>query len=328
MKICFQSILSLVCALVLLFAPASIQSICAADAAPPAAGATPAPGGEHAAGEHGGNKTVVQIFNEGGFVMWLLLLASILTLTFTVEGFVKLNSKKLAPPALVARLKEAISAGNYQEAWTVCKANPCFISAVLSEALERVGRGKDAVEYAAESASAREGVLLKSNVTYLSVIGVVTPMVGLTGTVVGMIKAFAQLGASGIGNPSGLAAAISEVLIATASGLVVAIPAFIFFYVLKNFAQGAVLIAEREINRMLEDIPYDQLSGIRIGENFSAAPVQHKAQQSSRATKSGRTPAVSQRVNAGQTSCPVCNGGIQAGTTPCPHCGAVLEWGS
>ncbi|PTY04466.1 MotA/TolQ/ExbB proton channel family protein [Verrucomicrobia bacterium LW23] len=324
MKIRFLTILTLVLAAFLLFSPAGIDSTFAADAAP--AGETKAADDAHG---HGKDKTVMEIFHEGGIVMWFLLIASILTLTFTVEGFMKLTSKKLAPPALVARLREAINQGNYQEAWTVCKANPSFISSVLAEALERIGRGKEASEYAAESASAREGVLLKANVTYLSVIGVVTPMIGLTGTVIGMIKAFAELGAAGIGNPSGLAAAISEVLIATASGLVVAIPAFVFFYVLKNLAQGAIMVAESEVNRLLEEIPYDQLSGIRIGENFSAAPAQHKSQQSSRATSSGRTaPAVSQRVTAGQTNCPVCNGGIQAGATPCPHCGAVLEWGS
>ena len=164
--------------------------------------------------------------------------------------------------------------------------------------MERVGHGKDAVDFAVQEASVREGTLLKANSQYLSVIGVVSPMIGLTGTVIGMISAFRVLGQHGISDPSKLAAAIGEVLVATASGLVVAIPAFVFFYVFKNFAVSAILYAESHIYRLLDPIPYDQVSGIRIGEDFAAAP-------SGTGTASGavRSAKVSQDVRAtAQTS--------------------------
>ncbi len=93
-------------------------------------------------------------------------------------------------------------------------------------------------------------------------------MVGLTGTVWGMIGAFKTLGQSGITNPAELAAKIGEVLIATMSGLVVAVPAFVFFYILRARAQSAILHAESQVYRLLDDIPYEQLSGVRIGDNF------------------------------------------------------------
>ncbi len=205
---------------------------------------------------------------QGGFVMYILGVASICLVWFTVEGFIILRASKLAPKALVARLHEAITSGNFQEAWNICRANRCFLSNVLGNGLERIGRNKDAVEFIVEETALRESNSLKTNTTYLSVIGVVAPMIGLTGTVWGMIGAFKTLGDNGISNPSLLAGKIGEVLVATMSGLLVAVPAFIFFYVLRARAQGAILYAESQVYRLLDDVPYEQVSGIRIGENL------------------------------------------------------------
>ncbi len=283
-----------------------------------AAGAAAA-GGE-AAAHTAKDKTFLEVFKEGGPVMVFLVIASILVMTFTIEGFFKLNRRKLAPPALVARLRESLASGNYQEAWTICQANRCFLAAVLGAALERIGRGKDQADFSVQESSLREGTLLKMNITYLSVIGVVSPMIGLTGTVIGMIKAFSTLGSSGISNTQGLASAIGEVLVCTATGLVVAIPAFIFFYILKGIATSAILVAESEVYHLLDDIPFDQISGLRIGENFGTESAVPPA-------AAGAPAAVSQKVSrAMTTNCPQCNAAITPGTNPCPNCGTVLEW--
>jgi biopolymer transport protein ExbB len=146
-------------------------------------------------------------------------------------------------------------------------------------------------------------------------------MIGLTGTVVGMIKAFATLGASGIANPSELAGHIGEVLVATASGLIVAIPAFVFYYILRAKHQVAVLTADTEAYRLVEEIPVEQVVGVRIGANFSgAAPGEGMSVQRG---------AGSQKVSMSlTTNCPACNFPVAAGTNPCPNCGTVLEWGA
>jgi biopolymer transport protein ExbB len=267
---------------------------------------------------------LTDLLREGGFVMWILGAGSIFMVWFTVEGFITLRVGKLAPKAVVARLRDAITSGNFQEAWNICKANPCFLSAVVGAGLERIGRNKDAVEFIIEETALREANYLKTNTTYLSVIGVVSPMVGLTGTVWGMIGAFRTLGANGISNPSELAGKIGEVLVATMSGLVVAVPAFIFFYVLRARAQNAILSAESEVYRLLDDIPYEQVSGLRIGENFSAESVGVKG-GATRSTKAQLSQKVSRAVT---TNCPACNAPIKVGTTPCPNCGTVLDWGS
>ncbi len=304
-------------AFLLLVASVIFTALPAQDAAP----ATPAPAAADstapAAPPHA--TTVGEFLLQGGFVMYVLALASVCLVWFTAEGFVILRANKLAPPALIARLREAFAAGNYQEGWSICKANKCFLSSVLGAGLERVGRNKDAVEFVVEETALRESNDLKTNTTYLSVIGVVAPMIGLTGTVWGMIGAFKALGDNGIANPSLLAGKIGEVLVATMSGLVVAVPAFIFFYILRAKAQSAILHAESQVYRLLDEIPYDQLSGVRIGENFS--PDQAAKTRSARA-------GVSQKVSRNvTTNCPSCNAPITVGASPCPNCGTVLDWG-
>ncbi len=260
------------------------------------------------------------MLSQGGFVMYILAAASVCLVWFTAEGFVILRAKKLAPPALIARLREAFKAGNYQEAWNICKANRCFLSNVLGNGLERVGRNKDAVEFIVEETALREANDLKTNTTYLSVIGVVSPMIGLTGTVWGMIGAFKTLGDNGISNPSLLAGKIGEVLVATMSGLVVAVPAFIFFYILRARAQSAILHAESQVYRLLDDIPYDQLSG-----RPHRRELWHRRSRPNHGIRSGVSQKVSRNVT---TNCPSCNAPITVGTTPCPNCDTVLDWGT
>jgi biopolymer transport protein ExbB len=296
-------------------------------ATPPAEapGAAPAAGDAGAAAGNGTNAggtpqvTFSDMIVKGGFVMIFLGFASVCMVWFTIEGFIILRAAKLAPPALVARLKEAFKAGNYQEAWNICKANKCFLSNVLGNGLERIGRNKDAVEFIVEETAVREANDLKTNTTYLSVIGVVSPMIGLTGTVWGMIGAFKTLGDNGISNPALLAGKIGEVLIATMSGLVVAVPAFVFFYILRARAQSAILHAESQVYRLLDDVPYDQLSGVRIGPDFAA-----EGSAKSRSARGGVSQKVSRNVT---TNCPSCNAPIAVGATPCPNCGTVLDWG-
>lgn len=215
-------------------------------------------------------KTFGEMWHNGGWVMYPLLISSILMVGFTGNGFYQLRVARLAPPALVAKVREQMSMGSYQEAWQTCEANECYFSTVLSAGLERIGRGKEIVDHIMQDVAVKEASLMKTQNTYLSVIGVVTPMIGLTGTVVGMIKAFSVLGQAGITDPAALSEKISEVLIATASGLIVAIPAFVFYYVLRNRAQTVVILVDSILNRLMEDIPYADLSGIKIGENFSA----------------------------------------------------------
>ena len=143
-------------------------------------------------------------------------------------------------------------------------------------------------------------------------------MMGLLGTVIGMMGAFSVLGQSGVNDMGKLALRIGEVLMATASGLFIAIPAFIFYYVFRNKITNAVVFADSEINQLVEDIPFDEVRGMRIGENFQPGD-----------GLAGKTPGASTSHKVSMqltTNCPVCQAAIVPGQNPCPGCGTTLDW--
>lgn len=264
--------------------------------------------------------TILKTIMHGGpliIMIWLAILGTSITMvTFIIQNIITLRNEKLAPKALVEALANEITSGNYQGAWETCNANNNYLANVLNVGLERLGRGKEAVGDAIAESALSEAQVLRTRNSYLSVIGVVSPMIGLLGTVIGMMGAFATLGASGISDPRGLASSIGEVLMATASGLFIAIPAFIAYYVFRNRCQMVIVYADSQINRLIADLPYDELEGVRIGESFSAGAGALVADASQ-----------SRRVSmALTTNCPVCNGAVTPGQTPCPHCGSTLDW--
>lgn len=275
------------------------------------------------AAEGGGQQhqmNIIETILHGGpliVLIWICILGTSITMvTLIIQLFLTLRDESLAPKALVESLSSTIQAGNYQEAWEICRANKSYVALVLRGTLERLGRGKEAVEIALVEHGNREGQILKTKNSYLSVIGVIAPMIGLLGTVIGMMGAFAVLGSSGVADPRLLALRIGEVLMATASGLFIAIPAFIFYYYFRNRATIVLVNADDKLNRLVEDIPYEELAGIRIGETFEAGA----GAPASGASASHR---VSKTLT---TNCPVCNGIITPGQNPCPHCGATLDW--
>lgn len=266
--------------------------------------------------EHSG-KTLVQVIIEGGplvISVWVAILGtSIVMVTLIIQNIMTLQPNKLAPPPLVESLRQLITNGNYQEAWETCNQNAkVYLASIMRAGLSRIGRGKETAETGMLEHAVREATLLRTRNSYLSVIGVVSPMIGLLGTVIGMVGAFAVLGQSGVSNPRELAAKIGEVLYATASGLFIAIPAFVAYYIFRNAAQQCLVHADDIANQLMLDIPYDELSGVRIGENFSAGVV-----------AMGGARKVSMALT---TNCPVCSGPVTPGVNPCPHCGATLDW--
>jgi len=265
--------------------------------------------------------SIIHVIANGGpliIMIWCAILGTSVTMvTFVIQNIITLRREKMAPEALIDSLHNEIAAGNYQGAWETCDANNNYVANVLKGALERIGRGRQAVEDTVAEYSLREATALRTRNSFLSVIGVVSPMIGLLGTVIGMMKAFAVLGASGIGDPRGLATSIGEVLMATASGLFIAIPAFIAYYIFRNRSQQLIVHCDDKLSRLLEDIPYEELENLRIGEYFNTGVDELMDSDA----------AIARRVSmALSTNCPACNGVVTPGENPCPHCGATLDW--
>ena len=272
---------------------------------------------EEAAAEAHKQESVFEMIKNGGILIqliWLCIVGTSITMvTLIVQNAMTMRKDKLAPPPLIQAIEQTINAGNYQEAWATCAANKNYLANVLKAGLARIGRGKDAVESALAEHGLREATALRTRNSYLSVIGVVSPMIGLLGTVIGMMGAFSVLAGSGVSDPRLLAGKIGEVLLATASGLFIAIPAFVSYYVFRNVSQMCIVHADDVVNNLVQDIPYEELQGVHIGDSFNAGTPMNV----------GGVRKVSMALT---TNCPVCNGAVTPGVNPCPHCGSTLDW--
>lgn len=219
-------------------------------------------------------KSLLDIWHEGGWVMYPLAACSTALVWLTVDLWMRTSLKKMAPPASVQQVQDLFRSGDYVGAYQFAKNNPSPAMDVSRVALSFLGDGQESTEYALLDGVNKVNASIQTRINYLSVIGVCTPMIGLTGTVTGMMNAFENLGSSGIGDPSGLAKAIGEVLIATASGLFIAIPAFMFFYFLRNRLQASVHDLQEVLGSLFRKMPWPHLKDCHVGEEefYAAVP--------------------------------------------------------
>ena len=253
--------LLLALAAVLLFAPAALDA--QTNAASAAKEAAPA--------VH--KKTLWEKIKEGGIMMVPLGLCSVLTVYLIWDGVLRTSKKRTCPEDQLGVVKNLFREGDYVAAYKFCKDNPSPLTNVLRVGISLLGDGKQMAEEGMLAELAKENSKTQTFISYLSVIGVCTPMIGLTGTVSGMIKAFENLGSAGIGDPSGLASAIGEVLVATFAGLAVAIPAFGAYYYLRARGLASIHHIQDTIALLFRKMPYDQMAGAHVGgEEIYAAP--------------------------------------------------------
>jgi biopolymer transport protein ExbB len=216
-------------------------------------------------------KTLWDTIKQGGVVMVPIGIMSIFTIYLVIDVYMRTANKKLVPDEELAKARQFFMTGDYVNAYQVMKATPCAFNNCVKYGLAFVGKGKEQTEEALLVEVGRENNRLQNRINYLSVIGVCAPMVGLVGTVVGMMGAFASLGESGAGDTSALSEHIGEVLVATASGLFIAIPAFMFFYILRNRLTAQMHWLEDEVTSIFRNMPYDHFHGLEIGEEVTYA---------------------------------------------------------
>ena len=234
-------------------------------------------GEQTAPGGHKKDKTFFEVLREGGIAMIPLAAVSVYMLTLIIDSVRRIQNKVVCPPDIVNHLRSQFSAGDYNAAFQTCRSKACFLTNVVRAGLSMLGQGKEITEKAMEDVMAKEIASMNTRIYYLNLIGVVTPMIGLTGTVLGMMSAFKTLGTSGIGDPSALAGAIGEVLVATATGLFVAIPGFASYYFFRNRIQAVSSYTEEIINNLFRGMPYAYLAGMNIGDDpvYAAIPKEY-----------------------------------------------------
>jgi len=175
------------------------------------------------------------IIKGGGFIGILILLLSVVMTALVIEHFVTIRRDKLMPPDLLGELEVLFEDQEYQEAMELCEAEPSFLTNVIGAALPKISLGYEAMAEAIYGVSEEEAVKLQQKIAWLSLIGNTSPMMGLLGTVWGMIQAFQTIAqASGPPEPKALADKIQLALVSTLLGLVVAIPSMAFYFVFRN----------------------------------------------------------------------------------------------
>jgi biopolymer transport protein ExbB len=185
---------------------------------------------------------VFTLLIKGGWVMIPIALASVLALTITIERFLSLRRKKIVPPEFVTKIKDHFN-GNEPDAdkgAQFCKEHPSPLSNMIHAALPKLKRGEIPLQHALEEAGAREVDRMKRSLKPLSMIATVAPLLGLLGTVYGMISAFQAASGAGTGKSDVLAQGIYEALVTTAAGLTLAIPVLIVYMVLNNKVDNMV----------------------------------------------------------------------------------------
>lgn len=197
-------------------------------AADPAAKPTPA-----------SEETFFSIVFSGGpmgiIIMIALIALSIVTVYLVIDQIITLRRNNVVPADLGENVRQLLSQGRVKEADQLCRSRPCPLAFVLASGMAEIEFGWPAVEKALEETLAEQAAKLYRRIEYLSVIGNLAPMLGLLGTVTGMILAFRQVALSqGSAGASDLASGIYSALVTTVAGLVIAIPALGIFAVFRN----------------------------------------------------------------------------------------------
>jgi len=173
-------------------------------------------------------------FFLGGTTMWIILILSILGFAWFLHCMAYLRTSALLPDGLSNQVVTLVSRGNFGEAQKACERNKSPLSRVALAGIRRSGESPQSIAEAIEATGSRESAHLYQKISYLSNIGVITPMLGLFGTVLGMIIVFDQLANEQGAHQIVLAAGISKALYTTAFGLIVGIPAMCAYYYLKG----------------------------------------------------------------------------------------------
>jgi len=196
----------------------------------------------------------VEIFQAGGFLMYPLAAAYLLTAALIIERALNLRESRVMNQSLVDRVTDLVETGRPERAIQACRDSPSIFTNIVVAGLEIAGKGEMRAKEAIEDAGRHETVKLKRYLNALGTIAAVAPLVGLLGTVTGMILVFRTIAETGGGQAAALSTGIFQALITTATGLTVAIPALIAHNFYQEKVEGIVTELERVSLRALHGL--------------------------------------------------------------------------
>ncbi len=218
--------------------------------------------------------TLWDLIVVGGWAMWPLGGCSFALVAMIVLNYRQLGAARMMPPAALAQIRAAARAQDLQKTWEIASATKSLFTNALAAGLRhldlaRAEATKPKVESAIAEAVGREESQASYWINFLSLITAISPMLGLLGTVSGMIGAFQKIAGGGMGKPELLAGNIGEALITTAAGLIIAIPSMFFYFLFRNMLNRIMQRAEEQYSAILDDLTG---TGLAVEEPPAAAP--------------------------------------------------------
>ncbi len=212
----------------------------------------------------GEGPSLVDLLNRGGPLMYPLYLCSIIVVAFAIERAVRLRRSAIVPADVVAKVRRLTTGENRISPQTLLaelKSHPSPIARVITAGLRRADRPLVELEKSIEDAGQREADTLRRGCRVLSIVSNVSPLLGLLGTVMGMITSFMTVAAreDALGRTELLAAGIYQALITTAAGLCIAIPALVLYYFFTDRVDR--LVSE------MDEISIDLVETLKTGGN-------------------------------------------------------------
>ncbi len=171
---------------------------------------------------------ILALFRES-FTLVIMLFCSILSITFALERWWYFRTAQASPDEVLGHVRKSLEGGKTDAAAAYCQKHPSAVAQVVHYGLLHASRSRKDLEELMLTKLKEERIKLERFLGVLGTLGNVSPFIGLFGTVVGIIKAFRDLAASGTGGPAVVARGIAEALVATAAGMLVAIPATILY---------------------------------------------------------------------------------------------------
>ncbi len=195
---------------------------------------------------------MIEFIQQGGAVMYILLAASVLSLTIIFERAWSLRRSIVIPLPDVQKIETAVRAGDVEQAMQVCQQNNTAMSRILWISLSNRGVKRSVLKEILEEEGRQEVAHMDRFIGVLGVIAAITPLLGLLGTVIGMIEVFQQISLVGVGKADALAGGISKALNTTAFGLSIAIPSMVAYRYYESRVDRFVLEIEQHALRFVE----------------------------------------------------------------------------
>jgi biopolymer transport protein ExbB len=200
---------------------------------------------------------MIELVIKGGPVMAPLLLCSVISLGIIVERCLSLRRNRILKYEVLQRIEELLRERKIPEATTLCKRYPSSMTRILLAAILNHDKSRQDIKEIIEDAGRHEMPVLERYLTILGTIASISVLLGLLGTVTGMIKTFNAIAALGYGHPEALADGIAEALVATAAGLIIAIPTLVLYNFFMSRVDSLVIEMEKTSLRMLSILKRD-----------------------------------------------------------------------